>query len=102
MPEGLPGDQPQICASSGYDEAVIQSDPVNARSYHSTERRQKARRMRRRHRTADTGDLRGVAATPTVPAWIWPLPNLPHRQNWRRLRFPPPRSFPATRPGMRP
>jgi hypothetical protein len=64
MPEGLPGDQPQICVSPGYDEAVIQSDPVNARSYHSTERRQKARRMRRRHRTADTGDLRGVAATP--------------------------------------
>jgi hypothetical protein len=69
MPHELPGDQPQICASPGCDEVVVQSDPGSKRLYHSAECRRKARRLRRGHRSeADTADLPTVAPTPGRPA----------------------------------
>jgi hypothetical protein len=67
MPEGLPGDQSQICACPGCDEVVVQSDPGNKRLYHSAECRRKARRLRHEHRDADTADLLTMAATSGRP-----------------------------------
>ena len=57
MPEGLPGDQPQICACPGCDEVVVQSESGNTRLYHSAECRRKARRLRHEDRSAATSDL---------------------------------------------
>jgi hypothetical protein len=69
MPQELPGDQPQICASPGCDEVVVQSDPANKRLYHSAECRRKARRLRHGQRgEADTADLPPVAPPPGRPA----------------------------------
>lgn len=68
MPEGLPGDQPQICACSGCDEVVVQSKPGNTRLYHSAECRRKARRLRHESRVAGTADLPTAAAAPRGPA----------------------------------
>jgi hypothetical protein len=66
IPEGLPGDQPQICACPGCDKAVVQTDPGSPRLYHSAECRRKARRLRHGHRAAD------IAALPTVAAATGP------------------------------
>jgi len=68
MPEGLPGDQPQVCACPGCDEVVVQRDPGSIRFYHSDECRRKARRLRRARRAVDTADLPAVEATPGHPA----------------------------------
>lgn len=68
MPEGLSGDQPRICACSGCDEVVVQSEPDNTRLYHSAECRRKARRLRHESGAAGTADLPTAAAARSRPA----------------------------------
>jgi hypothetical protein len=72
MPGELPGDQPLICACSGCDEVVVQSEPGNTRLYHSAECRRKARRLRHERRAADTDDLPAEPPTPGPPAVVTP------------------------------
>jgi hypothetical protein len=67
VPEGLPGDQPQVCACPGCDEVVVQRDLGSTRLYHSDECRRKARRLRRGSRAADTADLPTAAAAHGPP-----------------------------------
>jgi hypothetical protein len=76
MPEGLPGDQPQICACPGCDEVVVQGEPGNTRLYHSAECRRKARRLRHESRGADTADLPTEAASPGGPDVVAPTAEL--------------------------
>jgi hypothetical protein len=68
MPQGPPGDQPQVCACPGCDKIVIQRDPGSTRLYHSDECRRKARRLRHERQAARTAGPPAVAAVPGPPA----------------------------------